>query len=92
MAASLGSIDRIERPLYDYVQHSDSVLGHSLAIGTGERRRASLVKRISKLRSERPNWREAHDSMLARSVSEAIVLRLRFGDSMSADDLTPERP
>ncbi len=79
-AAAVGRIDRVERPLYDYVQHSGSVLGHERAAGVGER--PSLATRISRLRSERPNWREAHDLVLARSVSEAIVLRLRFGHSM----------
>jgi len=85
-AAATGRIDRVERPLYDYVQHSGSVLGHRLAAGAGEFRPLARAKRLSKLRSERPNWREAHDSVLARSVAEAIVLRLRFGRSMPAAD------
>jgi len=88
VSTGMGSVDRVDRPLYDYVQHGRSVLGHSRAVGLARledrSRVAALAGRIRRLRSKRPNWREAHDSVLARSVSEAIVLRLRLGEAMTA--------
>ncbi len=76
VASAMGSIQRVDRPLFDYVQHPGSTFGHALAAGT-ERR--SLARRVASARSGRPNWRSAHDEVLARSVAEAIVLRLRLG-------------
>jgi len=87
----LGGIAYVDRPLFDYVQHRGSVLGHA---GTaepgrlsGESRRHAIRRRYAGLRRTgfHPNWR-AHHYVLLRCVQEAEVLRLRLGDRMSPPD------
>ena len=84
----LGGIAYVDRPLYDYVQHPASTLGHAGAIGRTYRRRQSRLdavrRRYAGLRRRRfrPNWR-GHDSVLLRNVQEAEVLRLRLAGRMS---------
>lgn len=92
VASVLGPISRVERPLYDYVQHGASALGHSRASGlghpAGETRLQATTRRVRRLRDRgfQPDWREAHNTALSRSVTEAQVLRLRLGTRMSAAD------
>jgi O-antigen biosynthesis protein len=89
VASVLGGIAYVDRPLYDYVQHSGATFGHSGAAEAGrppgESRLRTFRRRLVDLRRKRfhPNWRATHDAVLARSVQEAEVLRLRLGDRMS---------
>jgi glycosyltransferase involved in cell wall biosynthesis len=88
VSSVLGGIAFVDRPLYDYVQHPASALGHAGATEPGRRRGESRLvairRRYADLRRRRfhPNWR-SHDSVLIRSVQEAEVLRLRLGERMS---------
>lgn len=89
VASVLGRIAYVDRPLYDYVQHPGTVLGHAGVVGNGrpgaESRLRSLRRRLARLRQRRfrPNWRASHDQVLVRSVQEALVLRLRLGERMT---------
>jgi hypothetical protein len=88
VSSALGGIAYVERPLYDYVEHSAATLGHARATepagARGESRLAAIRRRYAGLRRRafRPDWRAAHDILL-RTVQEAEVLRLRLGERMS---------
>ena len=87
VAAGSGHIDRIERPLYDYVQHEAAVLGHAKASGRVENGAHEASRRpLARLRSGHRNWRELHWPVLLRSISEAIVLRQRVGENLGPHD------
>jgi glycosyltransferase involved in cell wall biosynthesis len=85
----LGGVAYVDRPLYDYVQHPGTTLGHSGVTEPSrfenESRAGALRRRLRHLRQRRfhPNWRAAYDEVLIRSVQEAEVLRLRLGELMS---------
>ena len=92
VARGAGGLVRVDRPLYDYVQHEGSAMGHSrMAEGgrpAGEGRLRAARRRTIVLRARgwRPDWRAFHDRFLLRSVTEAQVLSLRLGDLLSAAD------
>ena len=86
---ALGGIAYVGRPLYDYVQHDAASHGHARAVGRHGLTPATAVRgRITALRTRgfHPDWRAARDDYLLRAVSEAMVLRLRVGDRLSAED------
>jgi len=91
VAAVLGGTAYVDRPLYDYVQHPGSVLGHTATVEPGRRggesRLDAIRRRYAGLRQRgfHPNWR-THDDVLARCVQEAEVLVLRLGEGMSRAD------
>ena len=86
VAAAHGSIARVDRPLYDYVQHGDAAFGHEGVAGIppDPSRLAAARRRIRELAAGelRPDWRSAHDDYLLRSLCEATTLRLRLGDRL----------
>ena len=88
VAASLGRIAYVDRPLYDYVQHPAATLGHAAAnLGPrppGESRLRMWRRRLARLRERRfqPGWRALYFSKLLRRTQEAEVLRLRVGDRL----------
>ena len=88
VSCGLGGIAYVERPLFDYVQHPAAAHGHARATGQSDRRADALRDRAADLRRRgfHPDWRAAHDEYLARSVSEAIALRLRLSDRLGAAD------
>lgn len=88
VSRALGGIAYVERPLFDYVQHRDAAHGHALATGRQSSAVRALGERTAALRSRgfHPDWRAAHDDYLARSVSEAIALRLRVSERLGAGD------
>jgi glycosyltransferase involved in cell wall biosynthesis len=81
---SLGEIRFVDRPLYDYVQHSSSSLGHATA-----NLMPSLRDRIGGLRTRGPRerirkWRMHYFVDIARLRQFATVLEMRCGDRMTA--------
>jgi len=91
VASLAGGIAYVDRPLFDYVQHPGSALGHTATVEpgrrSGESRRDAIRRRYADLRQRgfHPNWR-AHDDVLVRCAQEAEVLRLRLTDRMSGSD------
>ena len=82
-ALALGEIEFVERPLYDYVQHGDAVLGHAQA-----NRMARLGERIRgwrrPLRDRVRLWRLTYFVDACRLLQFATILDLRCGDSDGA--------
>jgi GT2 family glycosyltransferase len=81
VAASLGEIAYVPRPLYDYVQHGTASLGHAAA-----NQMTSLSDRIRHRRglSERVRmWRLHYFVDICRLEQFATVLSLRCGPTMS---------
>jgi O-antigen biosynthesis protein len=85
VAAALGRVAYLERPLYDYVQHPKAALGHLRAnLGArlpGETGAGMLGRRLRRLRDRgfRPDWRGVYFSLVVRRMLEARVLELRLG-------------
>ena len=81
-ALSLGDIEFVDRPLYDYVQHGGAVLGHAAA-----NRMPPLSSRLRSLR--RPlrdrvrRWRLTYFVDVCRLLQFATVLQMRCGDRMA---------
>jgi glycosyltransferase involved in cell wall biosynthesis len=87
VAAATGRIEYVDRPLYDYVQHADAVIGHAGANrgvvgGSFPRRLAALRGRPpGRLRGE---WRRIYFGEYCRMALTAVALERRFGDRLSA--------
>jgi glycosyltransferase involved in cell wall biosynthesis len=84
MALALGEIAFVDRPLYDYVQHGEAVLGHAKA-----NRITALGGRLESLRRlhERPRervgrWRMRFFVDCCRLMQFGTVLEMRCGDQM----------
>lgn len=83
VALSLGDIAYVDRPLYDYVQHGDAVLGHAAANRiTGLRERLSRVRRDPRERVRM--WRLHYFVDIARLNQLAAILLYRLGPRMPA--------
>jgi glycosyltransferase involved in cell wall biosynthesis len=81
-ALSLGDIEFVDRPLYDYVQHGGAVLGHAAANRMpplGDRFRA--LRRP--LRDRVRRWRLTYFVDICRLLQFATVLQMRCGDRMA---------
>ncbi len=82
-AASLGDIAFVDRPLYDYVQHGDAVLGHAAA-----NRMPAIADRVAKLREDPRErvrrWRLHYFVDCCRLIQFTTVLEMRCGKRMSA--------
>jgi glycosyltransferase involved in cell wall biosynthesis len=83
VALSLGSIAFVDRPLYDYVQHRDAVLGHEAA-----NRMVALRERLGSLwkdpRERVRLWRHHYFVDVSRLTQCATILELRCGRQMAA--------
>lgn len=83
VAAALGEIAYVRRPLYDYVQHSGAVLGHARANlgvaggGVLRRLRAQCGRTPGSLRR---SWRGLYFGEYCRLVHAATALDARLGD------------
>jgi glycosyltransferase involved in cell wall biosynthesis len=86
-ALALGEIAFVERPLYDYVQHGEAVLGHAAANRiTALRERLSSLRALPKNPRERlGRWRMRFFVDCCRLIQFGTILQLRCGDRMSAD-------
>lgn len=82
VALSLGEIAFVDRPLYDYVQHRDAVLGHDAAnkmIAFGER-----LGHLRKDPRERVRlWRFHYFVDVSRLTQLATILQMRCGERMA---------
>ncbi|MGH2956565.1 MAG: glycosyltransferase family 2 protein [Solirubrobacterales bacterium] len=80
VALSLGRIDYIEEPLYDYVQHQGAVIGHSTANRIPKPVRQHLIER---LRNPGEGSRIAYYYKWYQQRLFAQVLRLRCSERMA---------
>ena len=82
VALALGRIAFVERPLYDYVQHRDAVLGHDAA-----NRMVPLHGRLSSLwkdpRERVRLWRHHYFVDVSRLTQCATILQMRCGEQMA---------
>ena len=82
-ALALGDVEFVERPLYDYTQHGDAVLGH-----TNANRMARLGERLRgwrrPLRARVQLWRLTYFVDACRLLQFQTILELRCGDRMAA--------
>jgi glycosyltransferase involved in cell wall biosynthesis len=85
VAASTGRIAYVDRPLYDYVQHPEAVIGHAGAnrdvVGGG------VVQRLAALRGRPPGrlraeWRRIYFAEYCRMALTAVALEQRLGASL----------
>ena len=82
VAMALGDVEYVARPLYDYVQHGDAVLGHAQANqGAPSARRTQTDSPGGVL----AGWGLVHDQHYPRLLLAATVLELRVGDELAAD-------
>jgi glycosyltransferase involved in cell wall biosynthesis len=83
-ARSLGEIAFVDRPLYDYIQHGEAVLGHATATRTPP----ALRERLTRLRTGQAErvrrWRLHYYVDCCRLMQFVTVLNMRCGDRMSA--------
>ena len=83
-ALAVGHIAYVDRPLYDYVQHTGAALGHVEAS-----RVRALRTRIASLRTDLRErlraWKMRYFFDVCRLISVATVLEQRCGPAMSAD-------
>jgi glycosyltransferase involved in cell wall biosynthesis len=83
IALSLGRIAFVPRPLYDYVQHRDAVIGHDAA-----NRMVTLHERLGSLwkdpRERIRLWRHHYFVDVSRLTQCATILRMRCGGQMTA--------
>jgi glycosyltransferase involved in cell wall biosynthesis len=86
-AAALGGITRVDRALYDYVQHPSAVLGQrGVAGGAGVSIAGRAGRRLVGLaQGAAPDWRSEREQIVVRSLGEAVSLRLRLGDLIGRD-------
>jgi glycosyltransferase involved in cell wall biosynthesis len=82
VALSLGEIEFVDRPLYDYVQHGNASLGHAAANQMPSLRERLLHRRAL---SERVRmWRLHYFVDVSRLLQFATVLQMRCSDRMSS--------
>ncbi len=85
VALATGGIAYVDRPLYDYVQHQDSALGHVAAnVGPASRRYRRLLARLRRRDwgGIVSGWRAAYFFAVFRSRLLAEVLLMRCGGRM----------
>jgi glycosyltransferase involved in cell wall biosynthesis len=86
VALATGALAYVDRPLLDYVQHPQAVLGYE-AIGARAQlgRRERLRRLAREPRSSLDRWREAYFDEWCRTLVFARVLDIRCGDRLAAD-------
>jgi hypothetical protein len=87
VAAARGTIEYVDQPLYDYVQHGDAVIGHAGAnrgvVG------GSLPRRLAALRGRPPGrlrdeWRRIYFGEYCRMALTAVALEQRLGSRLDS--------
>ncbi len=82
VALSLGDIAFVDRPLYDYVQHRDAVLGHDAA-----NKMVAFRERLGNLfkdpRERVRLWRFHYFIDVSRLTQLATILQMRCGERMT---------
>ncbi len=82
-ALALGDVEFVDRPLYDYIQHGDAVLGHANAnrmAGLGDRLRGWRRPLRDRVRL----WRLTYFVDACRLLQFQTILDLRCGERMAA--------
>ncbi len=87
VAAATGRIAYVDRPLYDYVQHADAVIGHA---GANRGVDGGSLRRLAALRGQRPGrlraeWRRIYFAEYCRMALTAVALEQRLGASIDRD-------
>jgi glycosyltransferase involved in cell wall biosynthesis len=84
-ALASGRLAYVDRPLYDYVQHSGAVFG-DVTHGSRSRAGGGLRERVASLRSFRPSlrWRAAYFYGYLSRELQAQVLLARCGSRLTA--------
>jgi glycosyltransferase involved in cell wall biosynthesis len=85
-ALALGDVAFIDRPLYDYVQHGEAVLGHARAnqITAFRERLSSLRTLPNNAREHVGRWRMRFFVDSCRLIQFCAILEMRCGDRMNA--------
>ncbi len=90
VALAAGPIAYVARPLHDYVQHPQAVIGYARASGGRDPAAGPLVAALTGLRRAgsrlaRPQARERYFADYCRTALFARVLEMRCGDLMNAE-------
>jgi glycosyltransferase involved in cell wall biosynthesis len=85
VAAASGRIAYVDRPLYDYVQHSGAAIGHAGAnrgvVGGGVLRRLAALRDRPRGRL-REEWRRIYFAEYCRAALMAVALEQRLGPAI----------
>jgi ABC-type polysaccharide/polyol phosphate transport system ATPase subunit/glycosyltransferase involved in cell wall biosynthesis len=85
VAMARGDLAYVDRPLYDYVQHTDAALGHQRANqGAGSSTLAERMQTVKK-GGVLEGWGLVYYQHYRRLQLAATVLKLRFGDQLARD-------
>src|SRR5688572_6500764 len=90
VALALGKVGYVDRPLYDYVQHSGNALGHYAPVRRSLRQRVrgitlGLMYLSNWLRASLANWKLVYFYDLIREQLMCKVIELRCGDLLTSD-------
>jgi glycosyltransferase involved in cell wall biosynthesis len=86
VALATGALAYVDRPLFDYVQHPQAVLGYEAIGARAQLRRGERLRRlIREPGSALDRWREAYFDEWCRTLVFATVLDMRCGDRLAAD-------
>ncbi len=84
VARSLGEIEFVPRPLYDYVQHGEASLGHATANEMSGLRDRVARLRTRSVRERMRKWRMHYFVDYARLLQFATIIDMRCGQRMTA--------
>jgi glycosyltransferase involved in cell wall biosynthesis len=84
-ALAAGELSYVERPLFDYVQHSEAVLGYAGMNPAAANRGwvARLRHRVAERSGTLERWRRIYFDEYCRTLLYARVLRMRCGDRLT---------
>jgi glycosyltransferase involved in cell wall biosynthesis len=83
-ALAAGDLAYVDRPLFDYVQHTDAVLGYAAIDAAPDAGMLSRLRRRVAAPSEiLDRWRSMYFEEYCRTLLYAAVLRARCGDRLS---------
>jgi glycosyltransferase involved in cell wall biosynthesis len=87
VALATGRLRYVDRPLYDYVQHPDAILGRVIGPDASARRRRDWRPRAPRLRAPRlREWRGAYFLGYLPGQMRAQTLLMRCGDTLAPSD------
>lgn len=85
VALATGEVAHVDRPLFDYVQHTGAVLGYEAIGARAELSRVRRLRRLSGAPADAlERWRDAYFDEWCRTVCFAEVLNTRCGELMTA--------
>ena len=87
VALATGELAYVDRPLYDYVQHAEAVLGHEAIEARPHISRPQRLRRLARdPAGALDRWREAYEDEWCRTVAFARELRDRCGGRLDPRD------